>query len=85
MPVLPPKYLASPFLGGRPFQGIGTSLLSMPTKQRGRQRDIDFALPAATRSLAAGRLPPQDFQQHRPSCGIPTATTTPAGVFPDKP
>lgn len=82
-----PNIWPAPSWEAAPFKA---SLLSIPPKQRGRQSDIDFVLPnyeqlpRPQQSLAAGRLPPQDFQEHLPSCGIPTATAIPAGVLPEK-
>lgn len=71
-----------------PFKAPGrrcSTKAAQPAKRhRFRAAELGAAPPAATQSLAAGRLPPQNFQEHRPSCGNRTATTIPAGVFPDK-
>lgn len=87
MPVLPPKWLANPFLT---FHGAATSRLGVPPKQRRRQNDTDFVLPSYEQLFW-----PQHTVTPRGSscCGIPgsiappappTATTVPTGIFPVK-
>lgn len=85
MPLLPPKFLASPFLGERSVQGVATSLLSVPPKQRRRQRDTDFVLPIYERLLRPQhKISPQGGSRRKIFRGIAPPAGSPLPPLPQQ-